>query len=323
MLAAMNFLLKRSATIALLAATLSAAVSLDSARAANPFHPAPEARGGSRGHWMTDGMAATIRLALKFRYRVHLNGLQELRDSARPGQGTLFLPNHPGFIDPFILVSHLWPAFHPRPIIAEEALDLVPGLRALMVKANALVVPKIDAKDRGEAIRKARDTVESIQAEILAGLERGENFVVYPAGQIKREKREQLRNASMGFDLVQALREQARLRGGPRDEDPRIVLVQTNGLWGSSFTHAPTGDKPVIGDVIKNATQTIVKNGVFLIPKRDVAITMQVAPQALLELSQKSAFNRALEAFYNEGNIEQLHVPYEFGGLPSIVPAAD
>ena len=46
-----------------------------------------------------------VRWLLRLRYRIQVSGVAEV--AAKGRTGILFLPNHPGLIDPVILMSHL------------------------------------------------------------------------------------------------------------------------------------------------------------------------------------------------------------------------
>ena len=48
-----------------------------------------------------------VKLFLSLRYRVRVHGLDKLRDHKGP---MLILPNHPGYVDPPLVLSVLWPS---------------------------------------------------------------------------------------------------------------------------------------------------------------------------------------------------------------------
>src|SRR5437660_88093 len=79
------------------------------------------------------------RLFLALRYRIRFCHEDQLRGAER---GTLILPNHPGLIDPVLLLTTLWPRLHPRPLMWE--LSTGAGFRALMKLVNAIPVPGLD-----------------------------------------------------------------------------------------------------------------------------------------------------------------------------------
>src|SRR5262249_10493537 len=56
------------------------------------------------------------RAVLPLRYRVQVHGLDRVKELKGP---TLVLPNHPGFIDPILLLTTLWRTLRPRPMLFE------------------------------------------------------------------------------------------------------------------------------------------------------------------------------------------------------------
>ncbi len=57
---------------------------------------------------------AFLRVMLGARYRLRVHGKEQLRTLKGP---VLILPNHPGYIDPFLLFAVLWPSLRMRPLV--------------------------------------------------------------------------------------------------------------------------------------------------------------------------------------------------------------
>ena len=53
------------------------------------------------------------RFILSLRYRVQVTGLEDLKGLRK----ALVLPNHPGYVDPPLVITTLWPSLHPRPLL--------------------------------------------------------------------------------------------------------------------------------------------------------------------------------------------------------------
>jgi long-chain-fatty-acid--[acyl-carrier-protein] ligase len=92
-----------------------------------------------------------VRFVLSLRYRVRVHGTEQLGEFKGP---LLILPNHPGFVDPMLMLSLLGPRLHPRPMLAESNFQS-PVMRLLMKLLNALRVPDLDqassdARDRAQ-----------------------------------------------------------------------------------------------------------------------------------------------------------------------------
>src|SRR5208283_3903201 len=92
---------------------------------------------------------------------------------------------------------------------------------------NAVEVPELE-----EHSRNARAQTLTMLDTIAQGLNRGENFLIYPAGRTERR----------GFEEIGATRAVADLL--ERCPQANIVLVRTRGVWGSIFTMASTGEHP-------------------------------------------------------------------------------
>ena len=93
----------------------------------------------------------------------------------------LVLPNHPGYIDPFLLFAVLWPSLRMRPLVYRGTFQGLTG-HFLVRLVNALEVPDLDVA----SVRACAEAEQTIAA-ITAGLARGERFIVWPAGHVWRD----------------------------------------------------------------------------------------------------------------------------------------
>src|SRR5262245_49349959 len=101
------------------------------------------------------------------RYRVRLHGDEQLRDLKGP---VLVLPNHPGYIEPALLMSSLWPLLRPRPVVFEGTF-LNPILYPFLKLIDAVRIP-----GTGQASAEARQRTEQALAEVISGLKGGKRF---------------------------------------------------------------------------------------------------------------------------------------------------
>ncbi len=239
-----------------------------------------------------------VRGILKFRYKIQVEGLEEIKKLKDGGLGILFLPNHPAEIDPVILMSILGPFFCPRSVVVEHFYHLK-GFKKILDLARVVPLPTMDKKAnqwRGKEIGK---TFEKIENE----LKRGENYIIYPSGKLKKSGLEQLGGASLVYNLLQD------------KTDVPVVLVRTTGLWGSCFSVAQTGEVPRFQTVLKRCFQVILKNGLFFVPKRTILIQFEQAPNNLPK-DTRLIFNKHLEQWYNQypfpGEEAVSLVPYFF-----------
>src|SRR5215469_11040550 len=166
---------------------------------------------------------AVFRFLIGLRYRLNIRGNEQLANLKGP---VLILPNHPGYIDPFLLFVVLWPSLRMRPLVYRGTFQGLTG-RLLVWLVNALEVPDLDV-----ASVRARAEAEEAVAAITAGLARGERFILWPAGRVWRDGVERIGPTRATADI---------LRSRP---ETTVLLVRTRGLWGSSWTWAQLSARP-------------------------------------------------------------------------------
>ena len=211
--------------------------------------------------WLRACYWTLIRFLMSFRYRVRVEGLEKLRDLRGP---TLVMPNHPGLIDPPLVLANVRLPVELRPIVT-TSMYRKPLLYPLMRLVNAVEVP-----DLGEHSRDAREQTLTMIDALADGLNRGESFLIYPAGRTERRGVEEIGATRAVADLLE------------RCPQANIVLVRTRGIWGSIFTFAYTGEHPNLERcVLKAFGWMFAALGVFL-PRRNVTMTVQRIDRAAL-----------------------------------------
>jgi long-chain-fatty-acid--[acyl-carrier-protein] ligase len=230
------------------------------------------------------------RHASHVRYRVRLVGAEKLRGLCGP---TLVMPNHPAYIDPPLVMAHLSRRGALRPVVTETMYRL-PVFHWLMRLSGALEVPDLQAQSRDAR----QQTLAAIEA-IVAGIQRGESFLLYPSGRAQRRGIEELGGARSAAEVL------------ARCPQANVVLVRTRGLWGSSFSYARTGKSPRLGWCILRAAGWLVANLLFFSPRREVSMTVEVLDRSQLPGLDRKVLNRYLEEWYNrEGSAAPVFVPY-------------
>ena len=195
-----------------------------------------------------------VRTVLHRRYRVTLEGAEQLRDLRGP---LLVMPNHPGYIEPVLVLSHLRLAKPVRPIVHAGNYRM-PFLYPFMRLIHALEVP-----DLAGYSREAQERTRAMINAVVGGLANGECFLLYPSGRAQRD----------GLEVVGAARSAAEIL--ERSPDCQIVLLRTRGLWGSMFTYAQTGTAPSLSKCLLRGFGWFVAGFVFFVPKREVTITVE------------------------------------------------
>jgi long-chain-fatty-acid--[acyl-carrier-protein] ligase len=228
-----------------------------------------------------------VRGLIGIRYRVRVRGLDQLK-LTRPG-GLLFLPNHPAEVDPVILTLALWRKYRAHPLVVEYFYYLK-GAHYLQTLVGAVPIPDLD----GIVNRWKQKKIEKTFKQIVDQLKSGTNFMIYPAGRLKRTAEELIGGASFVYNLVQECPE------------ANIVLVRTTGLWGSRFSRALTGSTPSLGGVLWEGFKIVLKNLILLTPRREVTIELESPANDFPFKAQRLEFNRYLERWYNLRGPEPL-----------------
>ena len=244
------------------------------------------------------------RWALQRRYMVQVVGLEKLQALRGP---TLVLPNHPGYIDPPLVWSHVRLTQAVRPVVT-TSMYRKPFLLPLMRLVQALEVP-----DLSEHSVSARDRTLAMIDAVVAGLERGECFLIYPSGHVVHNGREEVGAARTAAEVL------------ARCPQANVVLVRTRGLWGSMFTYARTGGAPSLAQCAVRGLAWMAANLIVFAPRRRIVITVEPVERGRLPAAKRETLNPFLEAWYNqEGPETPVFVPYHawFGPRQVTFPAA-
>jgi long-chain-fatty-acid--[acyl-carrier-protein] ligase len=233
------------------------------------------------------------RFLVWLRYRVTIHGKEQLRGL---GRKVLILPNHPGYIDPLIVMTSLGPWLRPRPLVFGGTFRN-PILRPFMKVLNALEVPDLERPSQ-----KAREQAQQAVNEVIASLQRGENCILWPSGRLQRDGTERLGGAQALTDILRAV------------PDCEIVRVRTRGVWGSMFSFAQTGKLPDLVQCQRKAIRTLLSNLLFFTPRRRVTLTIERVDRSQLPELCRDKLNPWFEAWYNADVPQEkpTYVPYHF-----------
>jgi len=237
-----------------------------------------------------------IRFLTRFRYRVRVEGLEKLRNLRG---ATLVMPNHPGLIDPPLVLANVRIPGGIRPIVTTSMYRKT-LLYPLMRLVNAVEVP-----DLGEQSRDAREQTLTVIDTIAQGLNRGESFLIYPAGRTERRGIEEIGATRAVADLLE------------RCPQANIVLVRTRGIWGSIFSVAYTGETPDLERCVLRAFGWIFAALFVFLPRRKVTMTVEQIDRRDLPdpkgAPTRDKLNPFLEEWYNRGAPEKpTFVPFSF-----------
>lgn len=231
-----------------------------------------------------------VRWMLHLRYRVKVTGLEQLADLKGP---TLVMPNHPAYIDPPLVLSHVRLGSPVRPVVF-TGMYRHPVLHPIMRMIEALEVP-----DLAEHSQAAHERTLAMIDSVVEGLQRGENFLIYPSGRLRRQQGEVIGAARATHEILQ------------RVPDANVVLVRTLGAWGSMFSFARTGAMPPLGRRMVQSVLWMTANLLFFAPRRHVHIHLEVVTRDQLPAEDRDRLNRYLEQWYDKAGAETpSFVPY-------------
>lgn len=233
-----------------------------------------------------------FKLALWFRYRVKVEGLDKLNaKSLNKPSGILFLPNHPAvLIDPACVTLALWKKYPIRPMMIEY-MFYDPYIHKIALMIDALPIPNFDTSSNSLKRKKNEEVFQAV----VDGLKNKQNFLIYPAGRTKSTSLEIIAGASGVHKIIQSV------------PDVNIVLVRVKGLWGSSFSRAFTGTPPPMAQTVKKGMKKVLKNLLFFTPRREVTICFEPVPADFPFKGTRQEMNKYLEMWYNrpDGLTEQ------------------
>ncbi|MCI5223666.1 MAG: hypothetical protein D3924_13600 [Candidatus Electrothrix sp. AR4] len=194
-------------------------------------------------------------------------------------------------------MSLLYNTFSQMPLLDEKQVSH-PLLSYLMKMLNAILIPDLNINGKD-----AKEQVFIGLEEIVTGLKRGDNVLLYPSGRICRGNLEVIGANSGAASVVHAVPE------------ARIVLLRIRGLWGSQFSRA-SGVPSLLGD-LKDLVLRVLANGVLFMPRREVHVEV-LEPNNFPVNADRKEINRYLEDFYNLGPDRKTEVPWYWwqGGNP-------
>jgi len=227
------------------------------------------------------------RMLFSLRYKVEIKDKENLRKSLfnRKG-GTLFLPNHPAYLDPILVFFYFWPQFRMRPM-AVEYVFRQKTINIFMRLVRAIPIPDFETSVNEIKLRKAEESLK----EVVKGLHKRDSFLLYPGGKLKLTGKETLGGASATYDILKAC------------PDSNVVLIRTTGLWGSAFSRAISPGKN--GNFIFKLIKVLFKNLIFFCKRRKITIEAEVNPKDFpFQAESKLELNGYLEKWYNRYTVD-------------------
>ncbi len=217
-----------------------------------------------------------IKFILWFRYRISINGLDEIKESDEP---ILFIANHPSLSDPLIVIKTLWPRFKPRALVRDLQIQR-PIIGHFVQSFNPISVPDMRKINR----KKARWAQESVTLASEA-IKNGDNVLLWPAGKLSRDGYDYFLNKSTTYKIFNA------------HPHTRLVALRSQGLWGSRTGWYGGPDTP-IWKVALLGVIFIPLNLFFVMPKRRIVYDVKEIHN--LKGLDKTKFNIKLQTYLNQ-----------------------
>ena len=232
---------------------------------------------------LLSSMKWALKLGLSLRYKIEVEGKEILKDPRLKGKGVLILPNHVAEIEPFMVMMLLGRDFRARPLVTER-FYYYPFARLFMKLVQAKPVAEFDRAVSDFKFKKAKELFQSV----VDDLNNGSHILMYPGAALKDSGYENLGGRSLAHATIQEA------------DNAEILLVRTEGLWGSIFSLAYSERSPDFWKTLFKGIGYGLRNLIFFTPRRKVKVTFALPDEDFPRNGTKIEFNKALEKFYNQ-----------------------
>ncbi|MDA3890694.1 MAG: lysophospholipid acyltransferase family protein [Salinivirgaceae bacterium] len=231
------------------------------------------------------GYRIFYKFILSRRYNIELKGVDVLDSEST----NLILPNHVSHIDPQIMTVEIYKHTDFVPLVAERFFK-IPIIKFFLRRLHAVKIPefKNGSKDSGILTR--------INTQIIEALKNNKSAMIFPSGQLSSDGIERILNKQSSFSVVSLL-----------PDNVKVIGVRITGLWGSMFSKAWNGKRPIFLSTFLLGIVYFFANLIFFCPKRKVTVEfIDISEEAKLKAkSDRKTFNKFLENFYNENGPEK------------------
>ncbi|MBN4061720.1 1-acyl-sn-glycerol-3-phosphate acyltransferase [Bacteroidales bacterium AH-315-I05] len=229
------------------------------------------------------------RLLYKFilsrRYNVEIIGVNLLKSKG----GKLILPNHQSHIDPQIIAIETFKYAEIVPVVSERFFK-IPVVNFFLKEWGAVSVSDLRTGKRDVSV------LDTITSQVAEALKEGRNVIIYPSGELASSGVERIRNKQSAYALVKQI-----------PDNVRVIGVRISGLWGSMWSKAWDGTKPVFLTTYLKGIFYFFANFIFFSPKRKVTMEfIDITDEAIEQAkNDRKIFNTFLEEFYNVNGEEK------------------
>lgn len=233
-------------------------------------------------------------LLLPLRYKIEVKGAECL-DPKKGGVNSsiLFLSNHSSHIDATVLGVTILKMHLPLTIWALDLTFKLPYLRWAARHKESIQVVKVPNINERRS-EKHSSKLHKLVTRTGDGLQKGKNFLIFPAGRCKKTPIEKIDGKSAVPQIIQQY---------PK---VNIIIVRITGLWGSRFSSATKLEsrwatrsiRPMV--MFWTSLKMILLNAIFFIPKRKVTVEFIPVGNDFPRYGSRLEINRYLEKTFNE-----------------------
>ncbi len=222
---------------------------------------------------------------LSRRYNVIIKGVEIIKSN----YPKLILPNHISHIDPQIMTVTIYKYTDFVPLAAERFFN-IPIIKFFLKGLHAVKIPdfKKGSKDP--------ELLQKINSQIIDAFKNNKSAMIFPSGHLSTNGIEKIHNKQSAYSIVSIL-----------PNNTRVIGVRINGLWGSMWSKAWNGKRPIFLSTYLMGIVYFFANLIFLCPKRKVTIEFVDITDEAKNKAQKDrkTFNNFLEDFYNKNGPEK------------------
>ncbi len=242
-----------------------------------------------------------IKLLVWLRYKMSVEGLEQITQMANHKKPIIFVSTHPSLMDPVLLISILWERFRPA-VVARDTQIKRPVIGNFLRNFNPISVPDM----RSEKKQRYQSAVKAVELTIER-IKEGGNILLWPTGKLSRDGYDYLEERSALYAVIQ------------RCPEAHVVAVRSQGLWGGYLSWYNGPDMPVWKAFCWGLLALLV-NGFIFTPRRKVHYELKELTG--FEGLSKQEVNQKVETYFNGVAQDVQLVPLFWWQKTVVLPAA-
>jgi 1-acyl-sn-glycerol-3-phosphate acyltransferase/acyl carrier protein len=234
------------------------------------------------------------RVLIPLRYKLAIQGTENIRRKTDPAGGILFLGSHPSHLDATFLTYALFKQGYKVNIWTLEYVFKNPYTRFVARNPNTVKLMKVPNLYSSRAAKNP-SRMRRLIAKTIDKLRAGENVLFFPSGNQKHTAREEIHGKSAVHRILKQY------------PNANIFVAQITGMWGSRFSKAVKKSERSTAkgenwfQFVWNLVKIVLLNFVIFIPKRSVSIEFQPVAEDFPRTGTRKEINKYLERYFNKG----------------------